>query len=167
LRGLGVALLMAGVVAVPTAARAQDVGLDIGARPEAAQVEDLDGNVVDLGRYIGKRPVVFEFWATWCPLCKALEPRLARAKERFGDRVDFVIIGVGVNQTVRSIKRHIVDHPLPGTVLWDGKGAAVRSMMAPSTSYIIVLDGAGRTVYTGIGADQDIEAAVTKAIAAK
>jgi thiol-disulfide isomerase/thioredoxin len=161
------ALLMAGAVAMPGAAHAQDVGLDIGTKPEAAQIEDLDGNVIDLGRYIGKRPVLFEFWATWCPLCKALEPRLVKAKERYGDRVDFVIIGVGVNQTTRSIKRHIADHPLPGTVLWDGKGAAVRSMKAPSTSYIIVLDAAGRTVYTGTGADQDIEGALARAVAAK
>jgi uncharacterized membrane protein YeiH len=45
-------------------------------------------------------------------------------------------------------------------VLWDGRGAAVRAFRAPATSYVVVLDAAGRVVYTGIGADQDIEMAL-------
>ena len=52
---------------------------------------------------------------------------------------------------------------MPFTFLWDGNGAAVRAFQAPSTSYIAVLNATGRVVYTGVGADQDIEAAIQKA----
>jgi uncharacterized UPF0146 family protein len=48
--------------------------------------------------------------------------------------------------------------------LWDGNGAAVRAFKAPSTSYIAVLDGKGKVVYTGVGEDQDIEAALRRAV---
>lgn len=153
-------------VTAPPALPAQDIGLSIGATPLAVTVEDLDGKPVDLGRFIGKRPVVLEFWATWCPVCAALEPSLKAAHARYGDRVQFVAIGVAVNESPRTIKRHLAEHPLPFPVLYDADGAAVRAYRAPTTSYIVVLDKAGRVVYTGAGAEQDI-AAVLGPVAGK
>jgi len=127
--------------------------------PAAATVEDLDGNAVDLGQWVGKTPVVFQFWATWCPICKELEPKVRAARERYGDSVAFVVVAVGVNQSPRSVLRYLEKHPEPGPVVWDGKGRAVRAFEAPGTSYVVALDRGGTVVYTGFGADQDIEAA--------
>ena len=155
---LGVALALA--VAPPPVLGAQDIGLPIGTRAPAVTLEDLDGKPVELGRYVGKQPVLLEFWATWCPLCKALEPTLKAAHERYGGTVQFVAIGVGVNETPASIRRHLADHPLPFPVLFDTRGAAVRAYQAPTTSYIVVLDGAGKVTYTGAGAEQDVVAAL-------
>ena len=146
----------------PGLLHAQDVGLDIGTKPDAVAVEDLDGNPVDLGQWIGKKPVVLEFWATWCPLCAALEPQLKAAKDRWGDRVDVVFVAVGVNQSPRSIRRHLERHPLPGPMLWDGAGRAVRAFKAPTTSYIVILDATGTVRYTGVGEDQEIAEAVAR-----
>ena len=47
-------------------------------------------------------------------------------------------------------------------VLWDGSGAAVRAFQAPGTSYVVMLDARGKVVYTGYGADQDLEQAVRR-----
>ena len=148
----------------PAALAAQDVGLPVGAQAPVVAVQDLDGKSVDLSRYIGKGPVLLEFWATWCPVCQALEPALKDAHARYGSTVQFVAIGVGVNETPASIRRHLANHPLPFPVLYDASGAAVRAFEAPTTSYIVVLDGAGKVTYTGTGEDQDI-AAVLKRLA--
>src|SRR6266487_93407 len=102
---------------------------------------------VDLGQYLGKQPVLLEFWATWCPLCKALEPSLKAAHAKYGTTVKFIAVGVGVNETPASIKRHLANHPLPFPVLYDASGAAVRAYQAPTTSYIVVVDRAGKVVY--------------------
>lgn len=158
--------LAAIVAALPGALRAQDVGLSIGAVPDAVVLEDLDGNPVDLGELIGRKPVLVEFWATWCPVCEALQPRIEAAHRRFGDDVAFVIVAVGVNQNPRRIRRHLERHPMPGLLLWDGAGRAARAFQAPTTSYVVVLDAAGRVVYTGTGEDQEIEAAVERAVMA-
>ncbi|MDH3497059.1 MAG: TlpA family protein disulfide reductase [Gemmatimonadota bacterium] len=123
-------------------------------------LEDLDGNAVDLATYIGTKPVLLEFWATWCPVCKQLEPTMTAAHAQYGDAVAFLIVAVGVNQSVRSVRRHVERHTLPGRVLWDGEGRAVRAFQAPSTSYVVVLDAAGKVVYTGVGAEQEIEEAL-------
>ena len=143
---------------------AQDVGLDIGAVPEAVQLEDLDGKTIDLSQYVGHKPVLIEFWATWCPLCAELEPKLKAAKQKYGTGLEVLVVAVGVNQTTRSIKRHMTDHPLPGPVLFDARGRATRAYKAPSTSYIVALDARGRVVYTGVGAEQDIAKAAALAV---
>lgn len=156
------AWLLLGTQAVPAAA--QDVGLPLGEVPAAVQLEDLDGNTVDLAMIVGKKPVLIEFWATWCPLCEALEPRIRAAKQQHGDALEVLIIAVGVNQTPRSIRRHVDKHAPPGALLFDARGRAARAYKAPSTSYVVALDADGRVVYTGVGEDQDIAGAARKAV---
>ena len=131
--GLMRALLLSALL-FPAAVNAQDVGLDIGAQPAAIALPNLDGGTVDLGQYIGKKPMMIEFWATWCELCEKLQPAINRAHAKFGKQVEFVTVAVGVNQSVRSIKRHIEKHPVAGHLLWDADGKAVREFMAPTTS---------------------------------
>lgn len=139
---------------------AQDqIGIAVGQVPVAVTVEDLDGHAVDLGQWIGKGPVVVQFWATWCPVCEALEPKVRAARAQHGDAVAFVVVAVGVNQSTRSVRRYLEKHPDLGHVVWDGKGRAVRAFEAPGTSYVVALDATGKVVYTGFGADQDIAGA--------
>jgi thiol-disulfide isomerase/thioredoxin len=146
--------------------QAQDqIGIAVGSTPEAAVVEDLDGNAVDLGDYVGKgKPVLVEFWATWCSNCKALEPQLLASKQKYGEDVEFVIVAVAVNQSRRRVSRHVAEHEMPGRILYDNKGAAVRAFMAPATAYVVVLNSEGVVAYTGLGAEQDIAAAIRKGL---
>jgi hypothetical protein len=80
-----------------------------------------------------------------------------------GEAVAFVAVAVGVNQSPRSVRRYLDKHPDMGSVVWDGKGKAVRAFEAPGTSYVVALDKTGKVVYTGFGADQDIAGAFTAA----
>lgn len=152
---------------VATRAAAQDegdLGIAIGAKPPAVTIEDLDGRPVDLGQVMGKKPVLLEFWATWCPLCEALLPRLEAAHGRYGNQVDFIAVAVAINQSQSSVKRHLARHPIPFRFLWDTNGNAVRAFQAPSTSYVVVLDASGKVAYTGSGDEQDIDAAVRRVV---
>ena len=160
------AALAFGAVA-PRAGATQDVGLALGSRPAPLVMEDVDGKSVNLAQYIGKKPVVLEFWATWCSVCAALQPRIDAAERRFGTNVQFVTVAVGVNQTARSIKRHLEKHRVAGVLVFDKDGRATRAFEAPATSYIVVLDRQGRVSYTGSGEDQDLNAAITRAVAAR
>ncbi|MDH3290508.1 MAG: TlpA family protein disulfide reductase [Gemmatimonadota bacterium] len=152
---------------VPNGARAQAenaVGLPVGTAAPAVTVEDLDGNAVELGSLVGSRPVLIEFWATWCPVCEELEPSMEEAHRFYGDRVAFLVIGVAVNQSQRSIRRHLERHPSPFRYLWDTRGRATRAFKAPTTSYIVILDGEGTVAYTGVGADQDLVGALNRLV---
>lgn len=150
---------------IPAIAAGQDViGIPVGETPPAVTLENLNGDTVSLARWVGKKPVIIEFWATWCPICDELLPRMAAAQKKYGDRAEFLVVAVAVNQSKNSVRRHLERHPMPFTFLWDGNGAAVRAFRAPSTSYIAVLDAKGKVVYTGVGADQDISAAIETAV---
>jgi thiol-disulfide isomerase/thioredoxin len=157
---------MALLLLAPALAAAQDdvVGIPVGNTPPAVTIEDLDGKPVELGRWVGKKPVIVEFWATWCPICAELLPRMEAAQKKYGDRVEFLVVAVAVNQSQGTVRRHLTRHPMPFTFLWDVNGNATRAFQAPATSYVAVLDAKGRVVYTGIGADQDIEAALKRVV---
>jgi thiol-disulfide isomerase/thioredoxin len=143
---------------------AQDLGIAVGDQaPKSVMVEGLDGRPVDLGQFIGKTPVLIQFWATWCPTCKALEPSFKAAQAKYGARVKFIGVAVSVNQSPERVRLYREKHALAHDIFYDRKGLATDAFEVPATSYIVVIDRAGKVVYTGLGADQDIEAAVRKA----
>ena len=152
------------VAAAPVSARAQDIGLEIGSAAPPAKVFTLDGKEADLAQYIGKTAVVMEFWATWCPNCKELEPTLLAAAKKYGEQVKFIGIAVSVNETPEKVKAFVEKHALPGEHFFDTKGNASGAYDAPATSYVVVINKAGKVVYTGLGGKQDLEAAIKKAL---
>ena len=150
---------------LPVVLPAQDViGIPVGETPPAVTLENLKGDSVALSQWVGKKPVIVEFWATWCPICAELLPRMETAQKKYGDRAEFLVVAVAVNQSKNSVRRHLEKNPMPFTFLWDGNGAAVRAFQAPSTSYVAVLDSNGKVVYTGVGEDQDIDGALERAV---
>ena len=145
------------------AALAQDLGIEVGSKAPSVTVQSLDGKQVDLGRYIGKTPMLIEFWATWCANCRELMPTLLEAEKKFGKKVKFVALAVAINQSPERVRRFIAAHPLPHDTFYDTDGKAAGAFDAPATSYVVVLDKTGRVVYTGLGGKQDLEAALKKA----
>lgn len=150
--------------AVPRSSAAQEMGIMMGSAAPAAAVESLDGAAMDLGKMYGEKPVVLEFWATWCPLCKKLEPAMKAAQAKYAGDVRFVSVGVPANQSAEKQKAYMEKQQLGGTFVFDKDGAAMKAYAVPHTSYVVVIDKGGKVVYTGVGAEQDIDAAVQKAM---
>lgn len=162
-RAAGIVALM--VVAGPgSSVLAQDVGLELGTPAPAAQVETLDGKPAQLADLIGHKPALLEFWATWCENCRALEPTMKAMHAKYGDRVNFVGVAVSVNQSVARVKAYVEKHGLSWRQVFDTHGKATGAYDAPATSYVVVLDGAGKVVYTGVGGEQDLDVALRKAL---
>ena len=149
----------------PGRARAQEAGIMLAASAPGASVVTLDGKQVDLSTYIGKKPVVLEFWATWCPLCKQLESQMQEAREVFGDRVTFVSVGVRENQSPEKQRMYAEIRHLGGEFVFDKDGKAVAAYKVPHTSYLVVVDADGKVVYTGVGAEQNVKGAIARALA--
>jgi thiol-disulfide isomerase/thioredoxin len=155
--------LVAATAATPSRAQAQ-LGIEVGAVAPDAMLETLDGKPVTLKSLIGTKPVVLEFWATWCGVCKELEPTVEAAHAKFGARVSFVGIAVSANQSAERVRRYTAEHLKGFTHLYDRQGDAVGNYDVPATSYIVIIDKAGKVVYTGLGGRQAIEAVLLKAL---
>ncbi len=164
MRAIALSLALAVLPFSADGAGAQEAGIPVGATGPDVTLETLDGGTAKLSQWVGKKPVLLEFWASWCPNCKALEPAIEAAHAEFGDRVEFIGIAVSVNQPVDRVKRYMERYELPMTMLYDRRGDASTAYDAPATSYIVVLDADGKVVYTGTGAGQDIKAAVRRAL---
>lgn len=162
-RLLVVAFVIA-AAALPQTASSQDLGIAIGKRAPSAVIQDMNGKPVNLGTYVGKRPMLVEFWATWCSSCMKLEPALIAAHKKYGGKVQFLSVAVSANQSLARVKQHAIKHGLKHQVLYDNTGDAIEAYEVPATSYIVVIDKRGNVVYTGMGGDQNLEAAIKRAL---
>jgi peroxiredoxin len=146
-------------------AAAQDSGIPIGEQAPGGPLQTLAGQTVDLAMFLGKQqPTVIEFWATWCPSCKQLDPAMRAAHAKYGKQVRFVTVAVSVNQSLQRVKAWQAANKLPGELLYDQKGTVSGAYDVPATSYVVIADKSGKVVYTGVGGTQNIDAAIKKAM---
>ncbi|MCC7052449.1 MAG: TlpA family protein disulfide reductase [Gemmatimonadaceae bacterium] len=155
---------MVAAMVVPAWAGAQEAGIPVGNVAPNAMLETLSGRPAQLSQWIGRTPVVLEFWASWCENCKALEPTMISAARTFGRQVKFVGVAVSANQTPERVRRYMQRHSLGLEMLYDRHGTAVDAYDVPATSYVVVIDRSGKVVYTGSGGSQDLTTAIRKAL---
>ncbi|MEP6766478.1 MAG: TlpA disulfide reductase family protein [Gemmatimonadaceae bacterium] len=144
---------------------AQEGGIAVGAMAPGAAVQTLDGKEVDLKKYIvpGK-PAMLEFWATWCGNCKELEPKIIAATKKYGAQMNFITVAVSVNQSPARVAAWHKLNPIATEMVYDLHGKAGDAYDVPATSFVVLVDKAGKVTYTGLGGDQNLDAAITKAL---
>lgn len=159
---VGVAAVL--LLASASGAAAQTKGLKVGDRAPTLTLPTLDGQPVDLADHIGKGPVLIEFWATWCPLCRQMEPTYRALAEKYGSDLQMLFIVVPTNQTAERAKAYVEKVKHPGTFLFDADGAAYRAFAAYHTSYVLVLDRQGKVLHSADGGAQDLTEVVRLAV---
>ncbi|NIK11421.1 redoxin domain-containing protein [Alkalibacillus almallahensis] len=75
-----------------------ETGLEIGSQAPNFELETLDGSVVRLSDFRGQR-VMINFWATWCPPCRAEMPDM----QKFHENTDIKILAVNLTESENSI----------------------------------------------------------------
>ncbi len=114
--------------------------------PITAGYRDIDGNERSLDDYRGS-VVVVNFWATWCPPCRAEMPSIDRLAGAVKDN-DIKVVAISVDRTgierVAGFFEEIGVENLP--VLHDQKSAVARAAGALGLPVTIILDQKGREV---------------------
>ncbi len=107
-------------------------------------VLDTAGNSVNLSDLVGK-PVVLNFWASWCPPCKAEMPDFEEMYKQYGDRVHFMVVNLtdGTRETVDSAKAYVGAQGYTFPVYFDTTMQAANAYRVYSipTTYFINADG--------------------------
>jgi len=109
----------------------------------------LEGETVSLSDYTG-RPVLINFWASWCPPCREEFPELASAREAHADS-GFEILGVTSNDSEDGARRFVADAKAEWPMLPDTGGAtwAAYGGVGLPTSFFIDAEGIVQRVHIG------------------
>lgn len=102
--------------------------------------------------------VLLDFWATWCPPCLAAMPEIRSIRERFRDREDFVLVGVSLDYTKRSLESYLRKNAIDWLQIFDGDANAelARAFGVDAIPAVFLIDRSGHARRIGLNADETI-----------
>lgn len=122
-----------------------DEGLAKGEVAPDFELTTLDGKAVKLSDYKGKK-VILNFWATWCPPCRAEMPHMQNYFEDKAEQENVAILAVnlttedrGVDKVEGFVKEYELAFPIPMDT--DGDIGALYQAVTIPTSYMIDTEG--------------------------
>ncbi len=142
-------------------------GFGIGKLAPDFTLKDVAGKAVSLSDYRGKA-VIVDFWATWCPPCRASMPHLQDLSEEYADKL--VVLAVSLDQNPAAVVPAFVDKMgLTFTVLADPRGpevaAAYGNVQSIPTTYLIDPQGTVVKAWVGLNAKETYEKEVKQVLA--
>lgn len=118
------------------------IGIEEGNKAPDFELETLDGNKIKLSDYQGKK-VILNFWATWCPPCKAEMPHMQEFYEE-QSKNGVVILAVNLEKNADdAVAAFVENYGLTFPILLDRDvsiGRIYQAFTIP-TSYIIDTKG--------------------------
>ncbi len=124
-------------------------GLNVGERAPDFTLVDLEGNQVSLSDFRGKT-VFVNFWATWCPPCRAEMPEIEAVYQEYKDR-GVVVIGVDILEPEDVVRQFVEQGGYSWTFVLDTSGevAGNYEIAAIPTSLFIDREGIIQAVKIG------------------
>jgi thiol-disulfide isomerase/thioredoxin len=122
------------------------------------EVVDTTGTKVPFRSFLGRKPLVVIFWATWCPLCKAEIQTLNRLAADPAIQVLAVNLGESEEKVQSFISSYHVGYPVVRDPGWQTT-TAYKVVGIPAC---ILLDRGGQILYRGSTVPENIEAFVRR-----
>jgi cytochrome c biogenesis protein CcmG/thiol:disulfide interchange protein DsbE len=121
--------------------------LNSGKHPTAPgfDLKRLDGDGrLDLASFRGKKPIVLDFWASWCVPCIGEAKRLTAAHARYGDRIAF--LGVDTKDFAPDARRWQRKHGVSYPSVHDGDGKVLARWGGLPIPRMFFIDRRGKVV---------------------
>lgn len=109
-------------------------------------LQKLDGGTITLSEFRGKKSVVVDFWASWCPNCRRDMPKLNGFYEKYKDRVE--VIGVNLQEKDSTVRDFIASRGISFPIALDSNGQASNAFGIRYTNTHFLIDKDGNLVRT-------------------
>jgi len=123
-------------------------------------VLDTDGNQVRLSDYVGK-PVVVNFWASWCTPCKQEMPEFEEMYKKYGEKVVFMMVNLtdGVQESKETAGSFIAQSGYTFPVYFDTQlsGVSAYGMNAVPATFFVDAQGNLAASHMGLITGQQLE----------
>ena len=115
-------------------------------------VLDVNNNEVKLSDLFGK-PIVLNFWASWCPPCKSEMPEFNKVYEEMGDEITFAMVSLtdGVRETIETANKYVQAEGFTFPVYFDTEGEAAHVYEISSIPTTIFIDKNGYVITEALG----------------
>ncbi|MFC1950340.1 TlpA family protein disulfide reductase [Chloroflexota bacterium] len=125
----------------PQIVNEEDEAPQIGKQAPNFQLQELDGQIVSLRDFLGK-PVLINFWATWCSPCRSEMPYLQELYEEWSAK-GLVVLTINSGESHSQVKQFMESQHLSLPVLLDTKQDVVLeySIQYLPTTFFIDKDG--------------------------
>lgn len=110
----------------------------------------LEGDTIRLADLRGQ-PVVLNFWASWCPPCRAEMPEFERVWQTYAER-GVVMLGVNTSDQADKARTFLLEAAVSYPHLVDNNGDIARLFSATSLPTTVFIDREGRMVSRRVGA---------------
>lgn len=110
-----------------------------------------DGKTISLTSFAGK-PVLIDFWATWCGSCLDAIPSLEKLYSKTAAK-GLVVLGVDQDEEPQDASDYLAEHKEPWPNFHDG-GEITKSLPHQGIPYFVLVDGTGKVVYASSGFDE-------------
>lgn len=130
-------------------------------------VYDTNGKEVKLSDMLG-RPVIVNFWATWCPPCRAELPYFNDAYAQYGEKVVFMMVDLtdDSSETPASAARFAEENGYGFPLYFDLAGSAAQAYQLSSIPQTVGVDAAGNIVFSQVGSlPEDMVLALARQLA--
>lgn len=135
-----------------TTSKNLEIGLQEGNKAPNFGLKTLDGQEVKLSDMVGKK-VILNFWATWCPPCKAEMPHMQEFyEEQKNNQVTILAVNLTTSEkSSDNIGSFVKDYGLTFPIVLDSEGQVGQTYQAVTipTSYIIDTKGVIRKKIVG------------------
>ena len=129
-------------------------GLGQGDTPPNFVLTTVTGDVVKLSDYKGKK-VILNFWASWCPPCKAEMPHMEKFYKEYKDSANVEILAINMTTTERrglpTIEKFVNAYGLTFPIPLDEDGDVTKAygVISPPLTYFINTDGTIALTFNG------------------
>lgn len=116
-------------------------GVEVGNLAPDFQLQNLDGQTASLGNLRGK-PVLINFWATWCSRCRSEMPYIQGIYEEWSEE-GLVVLAINLGESSSQVEEFMQNHNLSFTVLLDTKQDVAQryNIIGIPTTFFIDKDG--------------------------